>query len=115
MKTLSYKGYQAIVEFEDGQLFVRVLHVRDLLVAECDAASDAQKAFEDLIDAYLEDCTELGKEPDKPFKGTFNIRVAPELHRQAAMLAAEQGVTLNKWVSSAVEEKLQAEKRVLAS
>ncbi|TWF53179.1 type II toxin-antitoxin system HicB family antitoxin [Neorhizobium alkalisoli] len=115
MKTLSYNGYQAAVEFEDGQLFVRVLHIQDLLVGECDAASEAQKIFEGLIDAYLEDCLELGKEPDKPFKGTFNIRVAPELHRQAAMLAAEQGVTLNKWVSTALEEKLQAVQHTLAS
>ena len=49
MKTLHYKGYQASVEFEDNALFVKVLHLDDLLVAEVDKASDAQSEFERLI------------------------------------------------------------------
>ena len=106
MKTISYKGYQASVEYDDGTLFVKVLHIDDLLVAECDSASDAPKALADIVDAYLEDCVELGREPTKPFKGTFNVRVGPELHKRAAMSAAEEGVSLNNWVQSALEEKL---------
>ena len=77
MKTINYKGYQASVEYDDGTLFVKVLHIDDLLVAECDSASDAPKALADLVDAYLDDCAELGREPTKPFKGTFNVRVGP--------------------------------------
>jgi predicted HicB family RNase H-like nuclease len=106
MKTISYIGYQASVEFDDGVLFVKVLHIDDLLVAECDSASDAPAALKELVDAYLADCAELGREPTKPFKGTFNVRVTPELHRRAAINAAEEGVSLNSWVQSAVEQKL---------
>lgn len=106
MKTISYKGYQASVEYDDGTLFVKVLHIDDLLLAECDSASDAPKALAELVDAYLEDCAQLGREPTKPFKGTFNVRVGPELHKRAAISAAEEGVSLNNWVQSALEEKL---------
>lgn len=106
MKTISYKGYQASVEYDDGMLFVKVLHIDDLLVAECNSASEAPKALKELIDAYLDDCAELGREPTKPFKGTFNVRVGPELHKRAAMRAAEEGLSLNGWVQSAVEAKL---------
>lgn len=106
MKTITYKGYQASVEYEDGALFVKVLHIDDLLVGECLSAADAPKVLEDLVESYLEDCAELGRAPTKPFKGTFNVRVGPELHKRAAIKAAEQGVSLNNWVQSALEEKL---------
>lgn len=110
MKTVSYKGYQASVEFDDGRLFVKVLHIDDLLIAQCDAASEAQKAAEDLIDAYIEDCAAAGREPMKPFKGTFNVRLSPEVHRRAAMSAAEEGQTLNAWICDAVSEKIECSK-----
>jgi predicted HicB family RNase H-like nuclease len=106
MKTITYKGYQASVEYDDGTLFVKVLHIDDLLIAECDSASNAPKTMQELVDAYLDDCAELGREPTKPFKGTFNVRVGPELHKRAAITAAEEGVSLNSWVQSAVEAKL---------
>lgn len=85
---------------------MKVLHIDDLLVAECDLASDAPKALAELVDAYLEDCAELGREPTRPFKGTFNVRGGPERHKRTAMSAAEEGVSLNNWVQSALEEKL---------
>lgn len=110
MKTISYKDYQASVEFEDGMLFVKVLHIEDLLVAQCDKASDAQGALQDLVDAYIEDCKEIGREPTKPFKGSFQVRLTPELHRRAAKSAAEEKLTLNAWVTEAVKEKIECDK-----
>lgn len=110
MKTISYKGYQASVEFEDGMLFVKVLHIDDLLVAQCDKASDAQGALEELVEEYLEDCQEAGREPTKPFKGSFQVRLTPELHRRAAQAAAEEKLTLNAWVTDAVKEKMECDK-----
>ncbi len=62
--------------------------------------------LEELVEGYLEDCAALGREPTKPFKGTFNVRVGPELHKRASTKAAEQGVSLNNWVQTALEEKL---------
>ncbi len=115
MKTLLYKGYQASVEFDDGALFVRVLHIDDLLVAEVDRASEAQDALKGLIDAYLKDCRQEGREPSLPFKGSFNVRVGPELHRRAAMHAADRGLSLNRWISDAIEQKLRSEAGVVAS
>ena len=111
MRTLQYKGYQASVEFEDGSLFVKVLHIEDLLVAEVDKASEALPALERLVDSYLADCAEEGRDPSPPFKGSFNVRVSPDLHRQIAMLAADDGVSLNKWVCDAMETKLQSSSR----
>ncbi|MEW6112478.1 MAG: toxin-antitoxin system HicB family antitoxin [Thermodesulfobacteriota bacterium] len=40
-----------------------------------------------------------------PFKGTFNVRVSPEIHRKAAMLAG--GRSLNAFVAEALAEKIE--------
>jgi len=107
MRTITYKGYQASVEFDDGALFVKVLHIDDILIAECDKASQAEAVAHELIDDYLEDCREEGREPSVPFKGSFNVRVAPEIHKRSAVAAAEMGVSLNAWIGTAIQEKLE--------
>ncbi|MBO6893406.1 MAG: type II toxin-antitoxin system HicB family antitoxin [Roseibium sp.] len=110
MRTVKYKGFQASVEFDENALFIKVLHIDDLLIAQVDNASEVQKEFEVLIDAYLADCAELGKEPTKPFKGSFNVRLTPARHRRVAMQAADEGTSLNNWVRDAIDEKLQCGK-----
>lgn len=106
MKTVSYKGYQASVEFEDETLFVKILHISDLLIAECDRASEVENVAQTLVDDYLETCKEIGREPELPFKGSFNVRMSPEQHRRVAMAAADMGLSLNAWICTAVTEKL---------
>jgi len=36
MTVLKYKDFQGSVSFEDGTLVAQILHVDDLIVAECD-------------------------------------------------------------------------------
>ena len=82
MKTMNYKGYLGSVEFslEDNCLFGRLLHVNDLVNYEADSPVLLKKAFKEAVDDYLATCKQLGKEPDKFFKGSFNVRVTPGLH-----------------------------------
>jgi predicted HicB family RNase H-like nuclease len=51
-------------------------------------------------------CANTGKTPDKEFKGTFNIRISPELHRGISLQAAQQGISLNQYVLNALENSL---------
>jgi len=106
MKTISHKGYQASVEFEDGLLFIRVLHLNDVLVGECSAASEVIPTLARMVDDYLETCRKVGKEPEQPFKGSFNVRISPEIHRAAAHAAAQSGQSLNAWIGKTLAEKL---------
>lgn len=108
MTTLRYKEFQGAVSFEDGLLRIVILHIDDLIVTECDSASRAQAEFENLVEDYLDTCRELGREPCKPFKGSFNVRLAPEMHKQIAISAAEGGKTLNAWVVEAISMRLSA-------
>ena len=60
------------------------------------------------VDLYLQDCLELGKEPNKPFKGVFNVRIGEELHREATIIAGDR--SLNAFVTEAIQEKIFREK-----
>lgn len=111
MTTLRYKDFQGSVEFEDDTLVVTILHIEDLITATCERASEAQAVFEELVEDYLETCAAVGKEPCKPFKGSFNVRVSPALHRAAAIAAREAGQTLNGWVAGAIEQRLDTGKK----
>lgn len=110
MTTVRHKDYQGSVEYEDGYLVVQILHIADTITATVDNASQAQSVFEELVDDYVETCKELGKEPCKPFNGTFNIRIKPELHRQIVMSATEMGETMNAWISAALEARVERQK-----
>lgn len=37
---------------------------------------------------------------DREFSGKFQVRVPPRVHRQLAVEAAEQGVSLNRWINA---------------
>ena len=110
MTTVRHKDYQGFVEYEDGHLVVQILHISDPITTTIDNASQAQAAFEELVDDYVETCKELGKQPCKPFNGTFNIRIKPELHRQVVMSSTELGETMNSWISAALEARVERQK-----
>lgn len=102
--THKYKGYFGSVkcDFEEGVLHGKILHIRDLVTYEAESPKDLKRAFEAAVDDYLETCAELGKDPDQPYTGTFNVRIGPELHYEAAVYATEHGMKLNQVVSEAV-------------
>lgn len=106
MPTVRYKDYVGSVVYERGRLTITLLHIDDAISTQCDAASEAQGAFEELVDDYLETCKQLGKEPAKPFRGSFNVRIDPDQHRRAAIAATSTLVSLNAWVGEAIAEKL---------
>ncbi len=45
--------------------------------------------------------------PQKPFSGRFNVRLNPELHRQLAIHAAQEKISLNEWVIHTLEESVR--------
>jgi len=44
---------------------------------------------------------------EKHYSGEFRVRIPPELHRQLALMAAEQGVSLNRLASAKLAGKVQ--------
>lgn len=106
---LTYKNYSGTVEFsaEDNCLFGKVIGIKSLLSYEGETVDELKADFEAVIDEYLADCTERGVEPEQPFKGTFNVRISPELHRNIAVYAKTHGKSLNAAVTEAIENMVQ--------
>lgn len=68
------------------------------------ARDSLEAAFHEAVDDYLVTCAELGREPEKPFKGSFNVRIAPELHERVMIAATQQGMTLNRFVAETLSQ-----------
>ena len=103
--TMEYKGYVGSVEFseEDEIFFGRVLGIRALISYEGTSAKELIDDFHTAVDDYLILCEEHGMEPEKAYKGSFNVRVSPELQQAAAICAAAQQISLNSFVESALK------------
>lgn len=106
---MEYKGYRAAVDYseEDNILYGTLLGINDLITFEAESISDLKIAFEEAVDDYLATCKELGKEPEKEYKGQFNVRITPTLHKKAALKASLQKVKLNKFVERAIERAVE--------
>ena len=102
--TMKYKDYSGSVEYsdEDGVFFGRIIGINDRITFDGDNVKSLRINFEEAVDGYLEVCSQIGKEPDKTYKGTFNVRIAPELHRDLAVYSASHGKTLNSTVEEAI-------------
>ncbi len=106
---MQYMGYVAAVEFDEsvGRLHGRVVNSGTYPIATFEATDvdGIRREFRRSIDDYLASCREDGVEPKKPFSGTLNLRLGPDLHQRAALSATAHGVSLNSWIKQAVEEK----------
>lgn len=103
---LSYKDYIGSVHYsaEDEIMFGKIEGINDLISYEGISVSELKTAFEEAVDDYIELCEQNGKEPEKMYKGTFNIRIKPELHKQAARQAVIEGKSLNQYIEEAIEK-----------
>ena len=106
---LSYKGYHSRVEFsaEDQVLHGKIEGITDLVTFESESAELIENEFRTAVDDYLAYCEEVGKEPEKEYSGTFNIRISPYMHKQLALYALKNDTSINSSVDTAISELLE--------
>ena len=107
---LHYKDYVGSVEFSetDAIFHGKVVGIKSLISFEGDSVSAIIDDFHNAVDEYLEFCAETGKLPEKPFKGSFNVRIGTDLHRKAALAASARGISLNTLVEDAIKQTVTA-------
>ena len=105
---LNYKGYVGSVEFSefDEVFHGKVLGIKSLISFEGDSVRAITEDFHNAVDEYLDYCAENNIEPEKPFKGSFNVRIGSDLHRKAALTASAQGLSLNSLVENAIRKSV---------
>jgi len=106
---MEYKGYVAKIEYdEDAEIFSgMVINTRDIITFQGESVGELRKAFEDSVEDYLSWCEEDGRKPEKPYSGKLNLRLNPEIHQKAAIMAKLKGMSLNSYIEMAVEDELR--------
>ena len=107
---IKYTEYLGSVHFsaEDDVFYGKIEGVDDLVTFEGKTVTDLRSAFIEAVDDYEQLCKETGKSGLKSYKGSFNIRIAPELHREAARKSVELGISLNQLVEKAIQKMIGA-------
>lgn len=110
MNILKHKGYEGSVELdlEGGVCRGKMLFVRDLVTFQAVSIADIQHEFAAAVDDYLETCLALGREPEAPLKGQFNVRIPPALHKAAVLRAVSDNSSLNDVVVRALDAFVNA-------
>ena len=108
MKNLEYKGYTGSIEYskEDGLLYGKVLGIQGLISYDGTTGRELEADFIAAIDSYIADCKQESVVPEKPFKGSFNVRISPQLHQKAALLAMEDKMSLNSFVAESIRRRI---------
>jgi predicted HicB family RNase H-like nuclease len=105
---MDYKGYLARVEFDEeaGLFHGEVVNTHDVITFQGTCVGDLRQALIDSVEDYLAFCAERGEKPEKPFSGKFLVRLDPLIHQKAYLEARRAGVSLNQWVSRAIEKQI---------
>lgn len=108
---LMYKEYIASVHFnaDDEIFFGKIEGIDDLVSFEGESVSELKKAFEEAVEDYVALCKSTGKPNEKSYKGSFSIRISPEIHKKAKRMAIMKGISLNQFIQNAVEEEVNRE------
>ena len=103
---LEYKGYHTAMTYDsdDDILVGRLIGITDVVGFHANDIAEFKEIFHRCVDDYLDYCTRIGKKPDKEYKGAFNVRVSPALHRQLALKAEADGESLNAAVVHAITQ-----------
>lgn len=111
---IQYQNYYASVHFSaaDEVFYGKILGINDLVSFEGASVKELKAAFEEAVEDYLETCAEIGKTPEKTYKGTFNVRVSSALHKEAAIFAAVHNITLNDFVKKALSFTLSHKNQI---
>ncbi|WP_208123259.1 type II toxin-antitoxin system HicB family antitoxin [Facilibium subflavum] len=107
---MKYKDYYGSIEFDEESMifYGKVQFIRSLVSYEGETAKEILNAFHEAIDDYLATCKQNDVEPEKSFKGSFNIRIGTKLHEEVAIKANQMGTSVNDFVKAAIMHELNA-------
>ena len=110
---MKYKDYCAEIRYsdEDRCFWGKIDGLKNnLILFEGNTVEELRKDFENAVNDYIDDCKNNNEEPKKQYKGSFNIRIEPSLHKEAIMLAKSLAMSLNQFVASAIKDKIEITK-----
>ena len=106
--SMEYRGYVGSARYsdEDEVFHGKLVGIRDLVTFEASDAAGLKKRFREAVGDYLNWCKVRRRAPNTPYRGTFNVRVGPDLHKRAVLHAVASNKKLNAIVTEALERYL---------
>lgn len=98
---MTYKGYKARVEFDprDNVFVGRILGIEDNITFHGETVAELRSGFIAAVNHYIADCKATGRNPLKPASGKMMLRISPEIHAKALVMAKSAGKSLNQWAA----------------
>jgi len=98
-----------VIEYssDDELLIGKVADIDSLILFSGVSLEELQEEFVRAVDEYVAHCEAMGVAPEKPCKGTFNVRVGADVHRQAVTVAKTRHVSLNEFVKDALCQAIE--------
>lgn len=105
---LFFKDFIGTVHYstDDETFYGKIEGINDLVTFEGNSVSDLKSSFEEAVEDYIELCQLQNKEIFKSFKGSFNVRISPDLHKKAVQKSQVLGISLNQFVEKAIDHEL---------
>jgi predicted HicB family RNase H-like nuclease len=99
---VTHYTYRVTWSPEDGEFVATCVEFPSLSWLAA-SQGEALAGIEDVVRDVVADMAAEGEEvpvpmAERPYSGKFNLRVGPQLHRQLAASAAEEGLSLNQYV-----------------
>ena len=105
---LKLKDFIGSVHFstDDEVFYGKIEGIDDLVTFEGTTVKEIKKSFNEAVEDYIELCRKTGKKIFKSYKGSFNIRISPSLHKKAVQKSHILGISLNQLVKNAIEREV---------
>ena len=105
---IKYKDFIGSVHFssEDEIFYGKIEGIDDLVTFEGKSVDELKTSFKEAVEDYIEICKTHNKELHKSYKGSFNVRLKPIVHKKAAYRSLEEGISLNQLTEKAIRKYL---------
>ncbi len=90
----------------DDVFYGKVEGVQDLVSFEGATVKELRQEFQKAVEDYISFCKKNGNPVQKSLMGSFNIRIKPDIHQRAALVALQKNISLNQLVQQAIEREL---------
>jgi predicted HicB family RNase H-like nuclease len=109
MNTMNYKGYIACIEYseEDEEFVGSIVNTsRDEIYFGGGNVEELKKNMRHAVDGHIENCKELGINPEKPYSGRLTYRTTPEQHAKLMKAALTSGKrSINAWIDEVLRRE----------
>ncbi len=105
---IEYKNYIGSVEYshEDKCFFGKLEMIDDLVTFEATSVDELEANFKHSVDDYIDTCSALNRVPQKTYKGVFNVRIDPSLHKKIYKEALKEHISLNAFIGKTLSESV---------